>query len=64
MILDPELSKTAPERIWLSTGIRAVDHCVEAICSIKATTEGDQAAENGLRQVLPGLLKTKEDFLD
>ena len=61
VILDPELSKTAPERIWLSSGIRAVDHCVEAICSIKATTEGDQAAENGLRQLLPGLLKTKEE---
>ena len=61
VILDPELSKTAPERIWLSTGIRAVDHCVEAICSIKATTAGNQAAENGLRQLLPGLLKTKEE---
>ena len=61
VILDPELSKTTPERIWLSTGIRAVDHCVEAICSIKATTAGDQAAENGLRKLLPGLLQTKEE---
>ena len=61
VILDPELSKTTPERIWLSTGIRAVDHCVEAICSIKATTKGDQAAEDGLRKVLTGLLKTKEE---
>ena len=61
VILDPELSKTAPERIWLSTGIRAVDHCVEAICSLKATAEGDRAAEKGLRQLLPGLLRTKEE---
>ena len=61
VILDPELSKTTPERIWLSTGIRAVDHCVETICSIKATTKGDQAAENGLRKLMPGLLKTKEE---
>ena len=61
VIIDPELSKTTPERIWLSTGIRAVDHCVEAICSIKATKEGDQAAEDGLRKLLPGLLKTKEE---
>ena len=61
VILDPELSKTTPERIWLSTGIRAVDHCVEAICSIKATTKGDQAAEDGLRKLLPGLLKSKEE---
>ena len=61
VILDPELSKTTPARIWLSTGIRAVDHCVEAICSLKATAEGDQAAEKGLRQLLPGLLRTKEE---
>ena len=61
VILDPELSKTTPERIWLSTGIRAVDHCVETICSLKATPEGDQAAGNGLRKLLPGLLKTKEE---
>ncbi len=61
VIIDPELSKKTPERIWISTGIRAVDHCVEAVCSIKATTEGDQAAENGLRRLLPGLLKTKEE---
>lgn len=61
VILDPELSKTTPERIWLSTGIRAVDHCVEAICSIKATKDGDQTAESGLRKLLPGLLKTKQE---
>ena len=34
---------------------------MEAICSIKATAEGDRAAEKGLRQLLPGLLKTKEE---
>ena len=59
VILDPDLSRTTPERVWLSTGIRAVDHCVEAICSIKATPEGDQMAESGLRKLLPGLLETK-----
>lgn len=60
IILDPGLSRTTPERIWLSTGIRAVDHCVEAICSLKPTPEGDETAERGLRKLLPGLLRTKE----
>ncbi|KAK4694332.1 hypothetical protein P7C71_g3236, partial [Lecanoromycetidae sp. Uapishka_2] len=59
IILDPELSRTTPQRIWLSTGIRAVDHCVEAICSLKPTPEGDETAERGLRKLLPGLLRTK-----
>ena len=59
VILDPELSKTTPEHIWLSTGIKAVDHCVEGICSIKANPEGDEMAEHGLRKLLPGLLRTK-----
>ena len=61
VILDPELSKTTPERIWFSTGLKAVDHCVEAICSVKASREGNEAAERGLRSLLPGLLKTKKD---
>ncbi|KAF5393497.1 hypothetical protein D9757_000653 [Collybiopsis confluens] len=29
IILDAELTLSTPERLWLSTGIRAVDHCVE-----------------------------------
>jgi len=60
IILDPELSRTTHERIWLSTGIRAVDPCVEAICSLKPASEGDETAERGLRKLLPGLLQTKE----
>jgi len=59
VIFDPELSKTTPERIWLSTGLKAVDHCIEAICSIKGSPEGDQLGESGLGKLLPGLLKTK-----
>lgn len=59
VILDPELSKTTPESIWLSTGVKAVDHCIECICSIQANIEGDEAAERALRKLLPGLLQTK-----
>ncbi|KAF4614384.1 hypothetical protein G7Y89_g15354 [Cudoniella acicularis] len=31
IIWDPELTLTAPEKVWLSTGLRAVDHCVERV---------------------------------
>ena len=64
VILDLELSKLTPERIWLSTGIKAVDHCIEGISSIKATPEGDENAECGLRRLLPDLLRTKAEPKD
>jgi alcohol dehydrogenase class IV len=31
VILDPELTTHTPERLWLSTGIRALDHAVESV---------------------------------
>ena len=33
VIFDPELSIHTPEWLWLSTGVRSVDHATEAICS-------------------------------
>ena len=58
VILSPDLSTTTPLRVWLSTGIRAVDHCIEAMCSLDSTTEGDANATRGLKMLLPGLLHT------
>lgn len=31
IILDPEVCRWTPQRLWLSSGIRALDHCVETI---------------------------------
>ena len=31
VILDAELSMFTPERLWLGTGMRALDHAVEAL---------------------------------
>ncbi len=64
IILDPALSITTPERIWLSTGIRAVDHCVECICSIESTNATDNNAENALRLLIQGMLATKDNWID
>jgi alcohol dehydrogenase class IV len=36
VILDPAITVHTPDRLWLSTGIRAVDHAVEALCSVNA----------------------------
>lgn len=36
VILDPRITVHTPERLWLSTGVRAIDHAVEALCSVNA----------------------------
>lgn len=45
--------------------MRAVDHCVETLLSRNELTEGQREwAERGLRRLVRGLLKTKEDGED
>ncbi|KAF8517471.1 hypothetical protein JB92DRAFT_2905787, partial [Gautieria morchelliformis] len=36
--------------------MRAVDHCVEALCTYPATRTVEESAEQGLRHLVPGLL--------
>jgi maleylacetate reductase len=44
VVLDPTVTVHTPEWLWLSTGIRAVDHCVEGICSGEANPYADAQA--------------------
>lgn len=64
IILDPALSTSTPESIWLSTGIRAVDHCVEGLCSTNpnVSEESDRGFTEGLKLLVPNLLITKKDW--
>lgn len=64
VVLDPELTTTTPERIWLSTGVRAVDHCVETLCSLLSNEKGDAEAEKGLLRLVPALIRTHKDPKD
>ncbi|TVY84484.1 Dehydrogenase [Lachnellula suecica] len=61
IIWDPELTLTVPKNVWLSTGLRAMDHCVETICSSNPKPTGTVYSTKGLRLLIPALLKTKED---
>ena len=63
-ILDPWLSLHTPEWLWLSTGIRAVDHCVEGICSAEAHPYGDAQALKGLSMLAEALPRVKADRND
>lgn len=63
VILDPQLTTTTPERIWLSTGVRAVDHCVETYVAVSDSTneKTDTLALHALRLLVPSLLRCKHD---
>lgn len=64
VILDPWLSLNTPEWLWLSTGIRAVDHCVEGICSREAHPYADAQALKGLAMLAQALPRVKADAND
>ena len=49
VVLDPAITVHTPEWLWLSTGIRAVDHCVEGVCSNEAHAYADAQALKGWR---------------
>jgi alcohol dehydrogenase class IV len=64
VILDPALCTTTPEWVWLSTGVRSIDHCVEGMCSLQSIPDVDVVAEKSLGMLLRGLLRTKNDPSD
>ncbi len=55
VILDPNASVYTPEWLFLSTGIRAVDHAVEDICSVNGQPISEGAAYHALRLLGKGL---------
>ncbi|KAA8574507.1 hypothetical protein MFRU_015g00640 [Monilinia fructicola] len=63
VILSPSLCVSTPQHIWLSTGLRAVDHCVEGLCSLdqNVCAESDKGFSRALRLLVPNLLITKKD---
>ena len=64
VILDPAVTIHTPEWLFLSTGIRAVDHAVEDICSINPTPFSDGMSLHALRLLSAGLPAVKADPAD
>jgi maleylacetate reductase len=64
VILDPAVAVHTPEWLFLSTGIRAVDHAVETICSVAPTPFSDGTSLQALRLLAAGLSAVKADPLD
>jgi maleylacetate reductase len=63
-ILDPAVTVHTPQWLFLSTGIRAVDHCVEGLCSREAHPYADAQALKGLSMLAQALPRVKADPLD
>jgi maleylacetate reductase len=63
-ILDPAVTVHTPQWLFLSTGIRAVDHCVEGLCSRETHPYADAQALRGLSMLAQALPRVKADMHD
>lgn len=60
-IYDPAPTLHTPLDVWLSTGVRAIDHCVEGLCAKHPNPVNDGYALQGLRLLTQNLPRTKRD---
>ena len=58
-ILDPAPTVHTPLWVWLSTGMRAVDHATEALCSHTSNPASDASFMQALRLLSSGLPRVK-----
>ncbi len=63
-ILDPAITVHTPEWLFLSTGIRAIDHCIEAICSHETHPYADAQSVKGLAMLADALPRVKANAGD
>lgn len=64
VLLDPVVTTHTPQALWLSSGIRAVDHAVESLCSPDTNPYAEGLAMNGLRLLAAGLRHSCQDEAD
>ena len=59
VVLDPAITVHTPEWLWLSTGVRAVDHATETLASMQSNDFCDGVADSALRLLAEGLPRVK-----
>lgn len=64
LVLDAQLATRTPQSLWLSSGVRAIDHAVEALCSGRNHVLGQTLALEGIARMRAGLSGTHRDPLD
>jgi maleylacetate reductase len=57
VILDPEMTRPTPRRLWFSSGIRALDHAVETWCSTSTTPISEAYSLHAAKLLLVSLRK-------
>ncbi|MFE0105068.1 iron-containing alcohol dehydrogenase [Streptomyces sp. NPDC059009] len=64
VIHDSELQQFTPRQLWAATGMRAVDHCIESLCSTRAQPVTDALCTDGLRRLATYLPISASDASD
>jgi alcohol dehydrogenase class IV len=64
VILDPAVTVHTPPWLWLSTGVRSVDHAVETLASKQSNAFCDGVADSALRLLAGGLPRSAADPAD
>jgi alcohol dehydrogenase class IV len=64
VVLDPEATVLTPERLWLGTGIRALDHAIETYVSRSPTPVTDASSLHAIKLLAENLPKTRRDPAD
>lgn len=64
VVLDPALTVHTPDWLWLSTGVRSVDHAVETLASHLSNDFADGLADSALRLLVEGLSRVRADPSD
>lgn len=64
VILDPQAGVHTPVDLWVATGMRAVDHAVETVCSPRRGPVTDALSLDSLRRLAAALRTAKADPAD
>jgi maleylacetate reductase len=64
IILDPAILQHAPEKLYLGSGTRAMDHAIEALCSPRGNPLVDAAVLQGIELMVQWLPRSIADRTD
>jgi alcohol dehydrogenase class IV len=61
VLLDPELTLATPSALFLPSGLNAIAHCVEGVCSVRANGVGEGLLLHALRLLGEALLEVARE---
>jgi maleylacetate reductase len=64
VILDPALTVHTPQWLWMSTGVRSLDHAFETLGSLLSNDYCDGVADSAIQLLVEGLARVKADPSD